>query len=363
MKHSKILLASSALVGSIAVSALRSGLAAPSIIRARTRDGLQTYDKRTIDSTGSFLVGELERLDQTLNEPLVSVTWGRDIDLRSDVTIADEVSSFTNSTFASVGGIQPNGKSWVGKDASSIAGIQIDIGKTANPLTLWGEEVSWTIPELESAQKLGRPVDAQKLEGLRLKHNMDIDEQCYIGDALLGFKGLLNSAAVGVANMANGAQGSSQWVNKTPDEILADVNEHLTTCWANAGWAVMPDQYRIPPAQFGYIATTKISQAGEKSILTYVLENNISKKSGGNLNIQPLKWCIGMGAGGTQGQIGTVDRALAYTKDEKRVRLPLVPLQRTPLEYRGLFQITTYYGRLGVVEFVYPETVLYRDGL
>ena len=49
-----------------------------------------TFDRRTIDSSGAFLVGELERLDKTLHAPLSSVTWGRDIDLREDVTIADE---------------------------------------------------------------------------------------------------------------------------------------------------------------------------------------------------------------------------------------------------------------------------------
>ncbi|MFX7784810.1 major capsid family protein, partial [Acinetobacter baumannii] len=82
----------------------------------------------------------------------------RDIDLREDVSIADETSSFTNSTFAAAGGASPNGKSWIGKDASAIAGIALDIGKTASPLTLWGMQIGWTIPELESAQKLGRPV-------------------------------------------------------------------------------------------------------------------------------------------------------------------------------------------------------------
>jgi hypothetical protein len=50
----------------------------------------QTHDGRTVDSTGAFFVGELERLDQTLNLPLVDITWSRDIDLRQDVTIADE---------------------------------------------------------------------------------------------------------------------------------------------------------------------------------------------------------------------------------------------------------------------------------
>lgn len=69
-----------------------------------------TFDRATIDSTGAFLIGELERMDQTLNMPLFSYKWSRDMPLRSDVSIADEVSSFTNTNFVGVGGPNPNGK-------------------------------------------------------------------------------------------------------------------------------------------------------------------------------------------------------------------------------------------------------------
>jgi hypothetical protein len=54
----------------------------------------------TYDSTGAFLVGELERLDQTLHMPLAAVTWSRDIDLRGDVSMADDVSSSRSRTSA-----------------------------------------------------------------------------------------------------------------------------------------------------------------------------------------------------------------------------------------------------------------------
>ena len=33
-----------------------------------------TFDQATVDGTGAFLVGELERLDQELNMPLVGYT-------------------------------------------------------------------------------------------------------------------------------------------------------------------------------------------------------------------------------------------------------------------------------------------------
>ena len=345
----------------------------PALIRARTRDAM-TYDQRTVDSTGAFLISELERLDPTLHEPLTSVTWGRDIDLREDVTVADEASSFTNSSFAAGGGLGgPNGvaggKAWISKDANQITGIALDIGKTTTPLTLWGMEVKYTLPELESALKLGRPIDAQKYEGMQLKWNMDVDEQVYIGDSTIGQKGLINSDTVvgSVTNVAATGTGSStQFVNKTPAQILTDVNELLTTTWAASGWAVIPNEIRLPPAQYGYLVSTMCAIGGTStnvSILEYLKQNNLAKQNGTELNIQPLKWLIGSGVGGTLGTAGIHDRMIAYTKDRKRVRFPMTMLQRTPLEYRSLFQITTYYGRLGGVEFPYPETIAYRDGI
>jgi hypothetical protein len=359
--------------------------------RFKTRDRIYTLDaadgskalggrfatwdgKRTVDSTGAFLVGELERLDQTLHMPLAAVTWGRDIDLREDVSLADEVSSFTLSTFGSAGGLGAgngigNGKAWIGKDSSQITGVGADINKIAHTLHPWAMELKFTILELESAAKLGRPIDQQKFEGLQLKHQMDVDEMVYIGDTSLGAGGLVNNAAVtNVSNLPNGATGHTPWVSKTPDEILADVNAALTSVWAASAWAVIPNRLMLPPAVFGYISTAKVSSAGNVSILRYVQENNLLSTSGrGKLEILPLKWLIGAGVGGTIGVPGgsttSHDRMIVYTKDKQRVRYPMTPLQRTPVQYDSIFHKSTYFCRLGEVEVVYPETVGYFDGL
>lgn len=319
--------------------------------------GFATYDRRTIDSTGAFLIGELERLDQTIHDPLVTVSWGRDIDLREDVTIADELSSFTLSTSAATGGIIPNGKNWIGKDVNAISGVALDIGKLSNPLYLWGMELGYTIPELESAQRIGRPIDIQKLDAIKLKHQMDIDEMVYTGDTTLSKTGLVNSAAVTATNAPNGASGSPLWSRKTPDEILADVNSTLNLAWAASGWAVVPSKILLPPTNFTYLVSQKVSTAGNVSIMEFLKVNSLANSINGRpLDIQPVKWLTGAGAGPT-------NRMVAYTQDRNRVRYPLVPLQRTPLEYRAMSQLTYYFGRLGVVEVVYPETLQYLDGI
>jgi len=344
-------------------------------LQFKTSDG----GTRTVDSTGAFLVGELERLDLTLHKPLASVTWGRDIDLREDVTLADEVSSFTLSQYGAVGmsgnGIQ-TGKAWVGKTTNQIQGLSVDIAKIPYPLNLWAMELAYTIPELASAARLGRPIDEQKYQGLQLKHQMDIDEMVYVGDTTINQPGMLSmpssSGIVNVTNVSNVAtsESATTWAaklalssGKGPDYILTDFNEVLASVWAASAWARIPNRVLIPPAQYGLISTAKVSTAGNVSVLKYITENNILTTSGrGKLEILPSKWCIGAGVGGTLGTVGN-DRMMVYTKDKELIRYPMTLLQRTPVQYDSLFHKTTYFCRLGVVEIVYPETVGYRDGL
>lgn len=335
--------------------------------RPITVNGVQ--QARTVDSTGAFLIGELERMDPTLHMPLSSVSWSRDIDVRTDVTLADEFSSFTVTNFGSAGmlgtgqGIR-TGKAWMGKNTDQISGVSVDNAKTPSPLTPWGLELRFTVFELESAAKTGRPIDESKLAALHLKHQMDIDEQAYVGDATLVQAGLLNHPLVtNVTNVPNGATASPLWSSKTPAEILADVNSMLQSAWAASSFSVMPNRILIPPTQFGLLSTQIISTAGTTSIMKYIKENNIVTASGnGALTILPCKWLVGAGVGGTLGVSGP-DRMVAYTKDRQYVRFPMVPLQRTPVQFMSIYHMSTYYCRLGVVEVVYPETIAYRDGL
>lgn len=310
-----------------------------------------TFDQATVDSSGAFLIHELERLDQTLNLPLTSQTWSRDIQLREDVSIADEISSFTNTTFAAAGTPNANGKNWISPLATAIAGVNVDIEKKGFPLELWGMELGWTVIELNAAAQVGRPIDTQKYDGMQLKWNMDTDEQVFIGDAAKGAKGLLNLSQVTPTN------ATKTWATSTADEIRASINQVLSNAWARSAYSKVPEDLLIPPEQYSFIASTIVSSAGNQSLLTYLETNTIAYHQNGKpLNIRPVKWMKGRGVGGT-------DRMVAYTNDKKFVRFPMVPLQSVPIQYRGLYQLVTYYGKLGAVEPVYPETLNYMDGI
>ena len=324
------------------------------------RLGFQTFDRarmmdaRVTDSSGVFLMSELERLDPVLHQPLAGYTYSRDVPFRTDVTIADESSSFANMAFAASGGINPTGVSWVGKTSTAITGIQADIGKTVTPLNLWAMELAYTIPELESSIKVGRPIDRVKLDGLNLKSNQDVDQIAYVGDTNAVPYGLLNNPDVASTNAP--MTFSAALAAGNPGAILAVFNQGLMASYTASAYTIVPTKVGLPPIQWGQLQQV-VSSAGGVSILEFLKKNTVaSSMNGVDLEIVPMKYLVGRGVGG-------VDRMIFYTQDESRVRLPITPMLNTPIQYRGIHYLTYYYRRIGGVEFTNTQTVYYVDGI
>lgn len=314
---------------------------------------------KTRDSALAYFVNQLENLDKRLYEPLVSVSWGRDIKLRAGITMSNESTSFIRSAFAGAGSLtNANGNMpWISSETTAIPGVSINGQKVVLPLRLLARENTYTSVELERSQLTGQPIDVQKSDALNVLYQMNTDQMVYIGSADVSATGLLNDASVTSGLVATGASGSTLWVNKTPDEILADVNTLIVATWKAAAYAVCPGKLLLPPAQFGYISSQKVSSAGNVSILKFLQENCIAFNINGTpLDIQPVKWLPGLGASSS-------DRMVAYTNSEDRVRFPMVPIRRETAYYQGIRYFAPYLWAFGQVEFVYPETVQYADGI
>ncbi len=322
---------------------------------------------RTRDSALAYYVNQLDNLDKRLYEPLVSVSWGRDIKLRAGITMSNESTSFIRSAFAGNGALLNAGGSsspgvggnmpFISPETNDIPGVSINGQRIVTPLRLLAREVSYTSPELERSSLVGQPIDAQKMDALNILYQMNTDQMVYIGAPEVGATGLLNNASITSGNVANGVSGSPLWINKTPTEILADVNSLLESTWSASAFAVCPSAIRLPPAQFSYLSSQLISSAGNMSILQFLKQNSIALAiNGRELDIQPIKWLTARGS-------GSVDRMMAYTNDESRLRFPMVPIRRETPYYQGIRFTAPYLWAFGEVEFVYPETVQYADGI
>ena len=315
-------------------------------------------DANGIASGQAFLTSELEKRDNLVRTPLASFTYTRDIPIRVGGGWAEFVSAM-GVNYGVTGG---SGDGIVTAGASDgVPMVQADFSKD-----LWkthmiavGTRVMW-IDQMRG-NMTGRNIDTLLRDGVRMTYDKHMDENVYKGIAKYSSTGLLNNANVTVTNAANGAGGTATWVTKTADEILKDVNDAILTVWAASEYDLdaIPNHIILPYEQYNYIATTKVSSLAEKTILTFLLENNVAKVNGGDLFIGATAWADGAGVGGA-------DRMLVYVNKERYVAVDeLVPLTRAMTSPNaGTFSYdTTYAGNVSEVEVFYPMAMLYVDGI
>lgn len=313
----------------------------------------------TRDSSLAFFVNQLDNFDTALHEPLTSVTWSRDIQLRPGISMANQSTTFTRGAFARAGSLSATGKSWIGSGKrGAIPVAQVDGTPVTSPINLWAMEIAYTSVELERSQMIGQNLDNMQTQALITSYNMDVDQMVYVGDDTLGIKGLVNSTEVGASNVAVGASTLTTWISKTADEILFDVNDAIKAAWAASAYAVCPNVLGLPPTQYALIVGKKAGTDGAGgSILKYLEDNSMSLMVNGKpLSIRPMKFLEGAGALGAQ-------RMIAYSDDQRHVRYNLAPVRRETPYYHGITFAAPYVAGLGCVEYIYPETAIYRDGI
>jgi hypothetical protein len=223
----------------------------------------------------------------------------------------------------------------------------------------------YDMEELAQAQMLGHNLNADKARYARFAAEQFIDQAALFGDVGANFTGLLNSPqvttgpAAAVGNL-NGFTNSLLWVNKTPDQILADVNGMIAGIWITTNTVELADTLLLPLLDWQYISTTRLNDLSQVTILQWLRINNAyTAETGAELMIRPIRGLDTAGAGGTA-------RMVAYWRDPSVVKMHIpmpyrfigVPWQTRPLyfEIPGIF-------RIGGVDIRRPAAFRYMDGI
>lgn len=315
----------------------------------------------TQDSLGSglaFVEGELEKLDPTLNEPLTSVTWPRDI-----VAIyGGGYIEYTSNFFADYATTGQDTDAFINGQTNDIPIIQADIQKDIWRVFTWANILRVPFIDQMFLNQVSRSLNDIFDRGIKLSYQKALDRMVYIAyPEKFGAYGLLNNPAVLVTTAAPGASGNTSWFTKSPSEILLDWNEAISYLQEATEYdpSALPNHVLLPPRAFNYLVGQLISSAGNNSILTFLTQNNAAQAQGVDLTIVQCRWCIGAGVGGT-------DRAMFYNDDERFVHFNIpVPLSRVmtqPLVNQMSYH-TAYVSQMGEVKFIYPQTAVYVDGI
>lgn len=323
---------------------------------AAPMQGTPAMDAAGIASGGAFLVSELEKRDPLIRKPLTSVTYPRDIVIQTGGGWVDYVSAMSVA-YGVTGG---SGSSPVqAGGANGLPIVQASVDKGVYKAHVFAVALRVMFQDMQRANYIGRSIDQLLTDGVRLAYDKHQEQNVYMGLSEYGTTGLLNNPDAAESAVVAGASGKTNWKDKTPAEILADVNTAITATWAQAEYDLdaMPNHILIPYEEYTYILTTPVTQLATETIYDYIVKNNVAAKNGGSLFIGAARWCKGAGTGGS-------DRMVVYVNHERFVKLDeLVPLSRVMSQPNAanVCYDTAYMANVSEVQVLYPQTITYWD--
>ena len=329
------------------------------VARFNDAKSVRRFNDGAIASGGAFLVSELEKREPDIKQPLTSVTYARDVPLKVGGGWVEYVSAL-NIDFGTTGGSRNGTVSAPGANGSPI--VQMNLEKDTFTTHVFSTILRVPFVDMQRMQVTGKSIDALLTDGIRLTYDKHMDANVYVGLSAYGTEGLLNNSNVTASNVALNTGGTSRkWEDKTADEILTDINSGIIAVWAAAQYdmSAIPNHVLIPHEQYNLIATTKVSQYADKTILEFLLANNLAARNGSELFIGACPWCKGVGAGST-------DRMAIYRHDERFVAVEeLVPLSRTMTQpnVEALAYDSVYMANISQLELFYTQTIRYYDGI
>lgn len=312
-----------------------------------------TMDAAGIASGMAFLTSELEKRDPLIRKPLTSVTYPRDIVVKSGGGWVDYVSAQAVG-YGITGGSGNSPVQAGGSNGLPIVQANLEKGLYKAHTFAAALRVMWV--DMQKANYTGRSLDQLLQNGMRMAYDKHMDQNVYTGMEEYGSTGLVNNPDVTETSVTGGT-----WASKTKEQILADINSALTAVWAAAEYDedAMPNHILLPYEQYTYVMNTMVTDLATETILDYVLKNNVAAKNGKSLYIGATRWCKGAGTGGA-------DRMVVYVNHERFLQVEeLVPLARVMSQPNAteFCYDTAYAANLSEVELFYPQTMQYFDGI
>ena len=312
-----------------------------------------TMDAAGIASGMAFLTSELEKRDPLIRKPLTSVTYPRDIVVKSGGGWVDYVSAQAVG-YGITGGSGGSPVQAGGANGLPIVQANLEKGLYKAHTFAAALRVMWV--DMQKANYIGRSLDQLLQDGMRMAYDKHMDQNVYTGMEEYGSTGLVNNPDVTETSVTGGT-----WASKTKEQILADINSALTAVWAAAEYDedAMPNHILLPYEQYTYVMNTMVTDLATETILDYVLKNNVAAKNGKSLYIGATRWCKGAGTGGA-------DRMVVYVNHERFLQVEeLVPLARVMSQPNAteFCYDTAYAANLSEVELFYPQTMAYFDGI
>lgn len=247
---------------------------------------------------------------------------------------------------------------WIHGFAQDFPMVGTNRTKHETEVAMGGIGYGYNLQEISQAQMLGMSLTADLAIASRDLYERHCEDVAFRGDAQKGYQGLLNNSSVGVADVADGVSTDPEWDTKTPDEIVADINEALLDVYLDSNTIEMADTVLLPVSRYTLIATKRLAPELTTTILEHIQRVNVyTATTGKPLKIRALRDLETAGVGGTKRMV-VYRRSPDVLKLHRPMPLRFFPAQQIMLDTR----VPAAY-RLGGTDIRKPGACRYRDAI
>ncbi len=251
---------------------------------------------------------------------------------------------------------------WRSYSGVGYAKIIADYAKDFPRVDIFGEEntvkihavggsYGYSIDEIRASQLTGKSLDQRRANMVRRAIEEKIDDIAWTGDPDYNIQGFIDYPGITQYTVPDPGSGT-EWVNKTPDEIIVDMSGIVSAVVDTTNGVEAPDTMIMPISQYVYIANTRMTGDSDRTIMKFFMENNPF--------IKMIDWVVELKGAGAS----ATDKFMVYTKDENNLTFEIPqPFEQFTPQQRGLeFEIMAREKTAGIIVY-YPLSVAYGDGI
>lgn len=241
---------------------------------------------------------------------------------------------------------------WLNGAAKDLPRADVSSKETIYPIKTVGNSFGYDILEIEAARVAGVPLETERSNAAAFIVEQELDAAIFNGVPDLGIIGLLTNTDVPNIQAANNAGATSrEWADKTPDEILADVNGAFSQTAADTLGKERPSKMGVPILQFNDIATRRLGSVSDTTVLEYLVSKSPYLSSMDD--VKSLHYFTGAGTGAT-------DMFMIWDPNPVKVQAK-IPLDTTIMsdlaQMDGLEIVTPVIARFGGTIIRYPKSM------
>ncbi len=236
-----------------------------------------------------------------------------------------------------------------------IPRVDVNVQEFTSPVKAIAAGFGFDLDDIAAAQMAGVPLDARKATAATRAFTRLVNKIAWNGNAATGLPGFLSNTNVTTGTVPAGV-GGTVWTDKTPLEIVNDLNIVSTAPINASRGELQPDTILLPVAAHALAATTPMSADSNMTILKFFLESNPWIT-----NVQTL---VELSASANSVASLTTDALVAYKRNPEFLTLEIPKMFRfQPVQERNLEFITNGHGKTGGVIIYQPLSVAIYQGI